>query len=68
MWNTIERIIYNIVEKKKRIFNTEEKKIVSIELKKQLEKVINVINNKIEQYNEKKDLSNMFKYKKRWKK
>lgn len=55
----LQKLLDSLVEKKKRIFNTDEKKIVSMELKKQLEKTVSIINQKIETYNATKELKNI---------
>ena len=55
----LQKLLDSLVEKKKRIFNTDEKKLVSNELKKQLEKTVSVINQKIENYNITKELKNI---------
>lgn len=54
---SLQKMLDSLIEKKKKIFDTDRKNLVSMELNKQLDGIVNMIQNKIQNYKETNDIT-----------
>lgn len=54
---SLQKMLDSLIEKKKKIFDTERKNLVAMELNKQLDGIVNMLQNKIQNYKETNDIT-----------